>query len=103
VAARADHYALVTDTGDPTAASGERTPRLAGRTAWSRALAAPVRDFLRNETGGASVLFAAAVGALLWANSPWSDSYASLWGTHLRSASGSPVSRSTCATGSTRG
>jgi Na+/H+ antiporter NhaA len=83
VAARADHYALVTDTGDPTAASGERTPQLAGRTAWGRALAAPVRDFLRNETGGASVLFAAAVGALLWANSPWSDSYASLWGTHL--------------------
>ena len=53
------------------------------RTAWARNLAAPVRDFLSNETGSALVLLGAAVAALLWANSPWSDSYDSLWTTNL--------------------
>jgi Na+/H+ antiporter NhaA len=56
---------------------------LAGRTAWARNLAAPVRDFLSAETGGAVVLLAAVAVALLWANSPWSDSYESLWTTRL--------------------
>jgi Na+/H+ antiporter NhaA len=54
-----------------------------GRTAWARNLAAPVRDFLTNETGGAVVLLGATVVALLWANSPWSDSYESVWTTQL--------------------
>src|SRR5204862_5036552 len=54
-----------------------------GRTAWARNLAAPVRDFLSTETGGAAVLLCAAVGALLWANSPWSSSYESVWTTKL--------------------
>jgi Na+/H+ antiporter NhaA len=56
---------------------------LTGRTAWARNLAAPVRDFLNNETGGAMVLLAAAVAALVWANSPWSESYESFWSTKL--------------------
>jgi len=55
----------------------------AGRTAWARNLAAPVRDFLSTETGGAMALLVAIVAALLWANSPWSDSYESLWTTEL--------------------
>jgi len=54
-----------------------------GRTAWARNLAAPVRDFLSAETGGALVLLCAAIAALLWANSPWSDSYESFWTTKL--------------------
>src|SRR5437899_9959009 len=54
-----------------------------GRTAWARNLAAPVRDFLSTETGSAAVLLAAAVAALAWANSPWSDSYESVWRTNL--------------------
>src|SRR5918911_2734877 len=53
------------------------------RTAWARNMAAPVRDFLSNETGSAVVLVGAAVAALLWANSPWSDSYESVWTTRL--------------------
>jgi Na+/H+ antiporter NhaA len=61
----------------------------AGRTAWARNLGAPVRDFLRAETGGAAVLVAAAAAALLWANSPWSDSYASFWTTKLQISLGS--------------
>jgi Na+/H+ antiporter NhaA len=55
----------------------------AGRTAWARSLAAPVRDFLGTETGSASVLLAGTIVALLWANSPWSHSYESLWSTEL--------------------
>jgi Na+/H+ antiporter NhaA len=54
-----------------------------GRTAWARNLAAPVRDFLSTETGGASVMLAATVLALAWANSPWSHSYSALWSTKL--------------------
>ena len=55
----------------------------AGRTAWARNLAAPVRDFLRTETGSAVVLLCATVAALVWANSPWWSSYESVWGTEL--------------------
>jgi Na+/H+ antiporter NhaA len=54
-----------------------------GRTAWARNLAAPVRSFLTTETGGAAVMLAATIAALLWANSPWSHSYESVWTTKL--------------------
>jgi Na+/H+ antiporter NhaA len=54
-----------------------------GRTAWARNLAAPVRSFLNTESGGAVVLLVATVLALLWANSPWPDSYESVWTTDL--------------------
>src|SRR6476646_347584 len=60
-----------------------------GRTAWARNLAAPVRGYLSTETGGAVVLLAAAAAALLWANSPWSDSYESFWTTKLSITLGS--------------
>src|SRR4051794_4482996 len=62
---------------------------LTGRTAWARNLAAPVRSFLSDETGGAVVLLCAAIAALLWANSPWSDSYESFWTTKLSISVGS--------------
>ena len=54
-----------------------------GRTAWARNLAAPVRDFLSTESAGAAALLIATVAALVWANSPWSDSYESVWTTEL--------------------
>jgi Na+/H+ antiporter NhaA len=53
------------------------------RSAWARNLAAPVRDYLNTESAGAAALLAATVAALMWANSPWSDSYDSFWHTKL--------------------
>jgi Na+/H+ antiporter NhaA len=53
-----------------------------GRTAWIRSLEAPVREFLRTETGGAAVLLAGAVAALIWVNVDRS-SYESVWSTKL--------------------
>lgn len=41
-------------------------------------------EFLRTEVGGASLLLAVTVVALVWANSPWSSSYVDLWSTDLR-------------------
>ncbi len=53
------------------------------RTAWGRNLAAPVRDFLNTETGGAALMLGATVLALLWANIA-SGSYESTWTTGSR-------------------
>jgi len=44
---------------------------------------APFREFIRLEASGGIVLIVAAVVALAWANSPWSDSYFDLWSTYL--------------------
>jgi Na+/H+ antiporter NhaA len=63
--------------------STDPAPTFRDRTAWARNLAAPVRAFLGNQTGSAAVLLAATVAALVWANSPWSDSYGSVWTTKL--------------------
>ena len=60
----------------------------AGRTAWARNLATPVRDFLGTETGGAVVLVAAVVAALAWANVDV-GSYEEVWETHLAISLGS--------------
>ena len=76
--------------------------RFSGRTAWARNLAAPVRDFLSTETGGAMVLLAAMVAALVWANSPWPHSYESVWTTKLSIRLGGAGICTTCGTGSTR-
>jgi Na+/H+ antiporter NhaA len=46
-------------------------------------LARPLDEFVRTEAGSAGLLLAATIFALAWANSPWSDRYASLWGTDL--------------------
>jgi Na+/H+ antiporter NhaA len=60
----------------------ETTGAFSGRTAWARNLSTPLREFLRTETGGAAVLLAAALAALVWANVN-ASSYESLWGTQL--------------------
>ncbi|HXV02285.1 MAG TPA: Na+/H+ antiporter NhaA [Gaiellaceae bacterium] len=56
--------------------------RFSGRTAWARNIQTPLREFLRTETGGAAVLLAAAVTALVWVNVD-AESYTSVWNTTL--------------------
>jgi Na+/H+ antiporter NhaA len=46
-------------------------------------LAGPLRSFIATEAGGAGLLLAATLIALVWANSPLSDSYESFWHTDL--------------------
>ncbi len=57
-------------------------PNSEGRTAWARSLQTPLREFLATETGSASVLLAAALAAMAWANLDLS-SYESVWHTNL--------------------
>src|SRR5215831_12761010 len=68
------------------AMSSEATEETEGpfsrKTAWVRRMETPLRTFLRTETGSASVLAAATVVALIWANISIS-SYDSFWATQL--------------------
>jgi Na+/H+ antiporter NhaA len=63
-------------------ATETQAPLFSGRTAWARSVQTPLREFLRTETGGAAVLLAAAVAALVWVNVD-ASSYNSLWETTL--------------------
>jgi NhaA family Na+:H+ antiporter len=44
---------------------------------------APLLRRLRTEAGGAGLLLTATVVALVWANSPWAESYEAFWATEL--------------------
>ena len=68
-----------------TPPNGNETTRhsaFSGRTAWTRNLETPLREFLRTETGGAAVLLAGAIAALVWVNVD-ASSYDSFWHTRL--------------------
>src|SRR5918994_1171900 len=43
----------------------------------------PFQDFAHKQSSGGILLIMATVVALVWANSPWSESYAALWHTKL--------------------
>ncbi len=58
------------DLTGAAALSGRRMPRL-------------VRQFLKTEASGGAVLLGAAIVAMAWANSPWGESYRTLWLTDL--------------------
>ncbi|HEY2651751.1 MAG TPA: Na+/H+ antiporter NhaA [Solirubrobacteraceae bacterium] len=60
----------------------ETTAPFTGRTAWARNLEAPLRLFLATETGGAAILLAGAVIALIWVNID-ATSYEKVWNTML--------------------
>jgi Na+/H+ antiporter NhaA len=53
-----------------------------GRTAWSRNVGTPLREFLGTETGSAVFLLAATIAALVWVNAD-ASSYAHVWSTDL--------------------
>jgi Na+/H+ antiporter NhaA len=57
-------------------------------TPWTRRLA-PVREYVATENASAAILLAAVVAAVVWANSPWSDSYERLWDTEVSLSFGS--------------
>ncbi|MGH9250619.1 MAG: Na+/H+ antiporter NhaA, partial [Acidimicrobiales bacterium] len=57
-------------------------------TPWTRRLA-PVREYVATENASAAILLAATVVAVVWANSPWSDTYERLWGTEVSLSFGS--------------
>jgi Na+/H+ antiporter NhaA len=65
-----------------SAASTGRPSAFSGRTAWARSVQTPLREFLGTETGGAAVLLAAAIAALVWVNVD-ASSYDRFWGTTL--------------------
>jgi Na+:H+ antiporter, NhaA family len=58
----------------PWSGSARPVPRLVLR---------PLQTFLRTEEAGGVLLLAAAITALIWANSPWRASYDALWHTQL--------------------
>jgi Na+/H+ antiporter NhaA len=66
----------------PMSDSAAAPSSFSARTAWARNLEEPVRLFLRTETGGAAILLAASVAALIWVNAGGS-SYEHLWHTVL--------------------
>ncbi|WP_327588322.1 Na+/H+ antiporter NhaA [Nonomuraea sp. NBC_00507] len=53
-----------------------RTARLFNRSTWPEARR--IADILRKETIGGALLLAAALAALIWANSPWAQTYQDL-------------------------
>ncbi|WP_374458005.1 Na+/H+ antiporter NhaA [Nocardioides sp.] len=54
-----------------------------GSAAYEAQSSRSLRDFMRTESGSAGLLVLASVVALVWANSPWSQSYVDLWHTEL--------------------
>jgi len=64
-------------------APSERAPWLRSDRFLARSVARPVQRFLHIEASGGLLLVAAAVAALVWANSPWSAGYHQLWATEL--------------------
>lgn len=56
---------------------------LGGERRLARRVGRPVRNFLRIEAAGGILLLTATIIALVWANSPWSDSYHDILETHI--------------------
>jgi NhaA family Na+:H+ antiporter len=47
----------------------------------ARRILLPVQAFIQTESAGGIVILAAAIAALIWANSPWDESYGDFWHT----------------------
>ncbi|GJM37317.1 MAG: Na(+)/H(+) antiporter NhaA [Acidimicrobiales bacterium] len=56
---------------------------IGGERRLARRVGRPVRNFLRIEAAGGILLLIATIAALVWANSPWSDSYHDILETHI--------------------
>ena len=64
------------------APTGDQAPTSQATTAWTSSGRTPLRNFLRTETGSATILVGATVAALIWSNVA-SGSYERLWSTEL--------------------
>ena len=62
--------------------SPDGTSRWQGTTLWARGRSAPLREFLRTESGSALVLVAGIVAAIIWANAA-ASSYDAFWQARL--------------------
>ncbi len=65
------------DVDDVTTRNERREAPLAER------LSFPLREFIQAETSGGILLLVSALGALIWANSPWAGGYDALWATEI--------------------
>jgi NhaA family Na+:H+ antiporter len=83
---------MLDDHGDGPGAE-VRTPWGRSNRPLARAVVQPLQSFLQTEVSSGVVLLAAALVALLWANSPWHASYEAFWGTTLRLEAGPIVLR----------
>ena len=61
----------------------QRATWLSSNRRLARSIGRPIQRFLAIEAAGGLLLIAAAIVALVWANSPWSASYVDLWHTDL--------------------
>lgn len=71
-------------------ATNDRSPREPVVRSWRetdrfipRRVVRPARRLMELEVSAAILMFVAAVIALVWANSPWADSYVRFWGTRI--------------------
>src|SRR3984885_10454427 len=81
------------DSEEPGAQTESSTGLLSGKTAWARNLEAPLRDFLRTETGSAAILLIGAVAAMVWINVD-AGSYNTVWHMTVRvSIGGAEISQ----------
>ena len=67
----------------PMTPSVERETFLRSDRLLARSVVRPVSRFLAIEASGGALLVAAALVAVVWANSPWSESYRSVWTSEL--------------------
>jgi Na+/H+ antiporter NhaA len=72
---------MVIDDGTVETTADESGPA-APVTAWRGRLAG-VREFVATENASALILLLATVAAVVWANSPWSETYESFWHTEV--------------------
>ena len=68
---------------DPAVDPELRTPWGSSERPLARLVARPLQRFVHTESGGGILLLAGALAALIWANSPWFESYERFWHTEL--------------------
>ena len=78
--------AIPAQAGQAQAAKEQPAARQA-TTAWTSSGRTPLRQFLRTETGSATILVGATLAALIWSNVA-SGSYERFWATRLTAAVG---------------